>query len=195
MASQVSGQAGNSANNGVPIGTVTAVEANDPTAVMLTYRNYGEVTLHGIDVGVEAALTEKLTVRGAFSKQLDGNFIADFEGVGDLSLNAPDMKFTFGADWRDPKLGFNAGFLFRHIDGFPVRSGVYNGDVPTYTTISFDLGYRIPGVAGLSASLSAQNLLTWVAGSDQSPFTQRHIEFVGTPAIGRLVVGRLAYEF
>lgn len=191
---QVSGTAGNKNNNGVPLGTVTSVEATDPTAVMLTYRNYGDVTLYGYDVGLQVGVIDGLTIGGNVS-YVDKNFFPNLDGVADLSLNAPKFKFNVAADYRNAKLGLNAGMLLRHVDGFPVRSGVYVGDVPGYSTLSLNAGYDIPWIKGVSVSLHAQNLMTWVEGIDESPFELRHAEFVGTPAIGRLVLGRVTYEF
>ena len=37
---------------GIPFGTVTPEQAFEPTAVMLTYRNFGEISLNGLDVNL-----------------------------------------------------------------------------------------------------------------------------------------------
>ena len=194
VASQVSGTAGDKNNNGIPVGTVTAVEASDPTAVMLTYRNYGDITLYGYDIGLQVAVLDGLTVNGNFS-YVDNNFFPNLDGIADLSLNAPKFKYNVGAHYRNNEWKFNAGLLFRHVDGFPVRSGVYVGEVPGYSTLSLNMGYALPWVKGLGVSVSAQNLLSWVEDGEDNPFETRHAEFVGAPAIGRLVLGRLTYEF
>lgn len=194
VAAQVSGTPGNKDNNGIPLGTVTAVEASDPTAVMLTYRNYGDITLYGYDIGMQFALTEGVLLKGNLS-YVDNNFFPNLDGMADLSLNAPKFKYNLGADYRNAALKFNAGLLFRHVDGFPVRSGVYVGDVKGYSTLSFNAGYSIPWVQGLEVSLYAQNLLTWVEDAETNPFETRHAEFIGAPSIGRVILGRLTYEF
>ena len=191
---QLAGEAGSKDNPGLPLGTVSPNEAADSTAVLLTYRNYGDITLYGYDIGMQVGVVDGLTLSGNLS-YVDKNFFPNLDSVADLSLNAPKFKFNIGADWRSARLGLNAALLFRHVDGFPVRSGVYAGEVPGYSTLSLNAGYDLPWVKGLTLSLTAQNLLTWVEGSDESPFELRHAEFVGTPAIGRLVMGRVAYEF
>lgn len=191
---QVAGTAGNKNNNGVPLGTATAVEATDPTAIMLTYRNYGDVTLYGYDIGLQVGLLEGLALSGNLS-YVDKNFFRNLDGVADLSLNAPKFKYNVGVDYRSATLGLNAGALLRHTDGFAVRSGVYVGDVPGYSTLSLNAGYDLPWVRGLSLSLAVQNLMTWVEGQDESPFELRHAEFIGSPAIGRLALLRATYQF
>ncbi|MEP7220545.1 MAG: hypothetical protein ABI876_16585, partial [Bacteroidota bacterium] len=56
------------------------------------------------------------------------------------------------------------------------------------------LGYQLPWIPGMGLTLSAQNLLTF-ADTDGSIVTRRHQEFVGAPALGRLVIARLTYQF
>ena len=194
VAAQVAGISGDKNNNGIPIGTITALTATDPTAVMLTYRNYGDITLYGYDIGLQVAVLDGLTLNGNVS-YVDKNFFPNLDDVADLSLNAPKFKYNIGADYRNIQWKFNANLLFRHVDGFPVRSGVYIGDVPGYSTLSLNLGYTIPWVQGLKASISAQNLMSWVEDGEDSPFETRHIEFIGAPPIGRMILGRLTWEF
>ena len=194
IVSQISGQTGNPDQLGVPIATITPEQAGDPTAVMLTFRNYGDITIYGADIGLQVALLPGLGVGGNLS-WVSENFFENLDSVADLSLNAPTLKYNLGAEWRDRKLGANASILFRHVDGFEVRSGVYSGYVPSYSTISLNTGYRLPFAKGLALNLSIQNLLTWVEETDTSPFETRHREFVGTPEIGRLGSLRVTYEF
>ena len=190
---ELSGKVGNPDSLGVPIGVITPEQAGDPTAVMLTFRNYGDITLYGTDVGLEIGILPGLGIGGNFS-WVDNNFFEDLDGVADLSLNAPKFKYNLGARWRDADLGANASFLLRHVDGFEVRSGVYSGYLPSYTTLSLETGYRLPWIQGATLRLTIQNLLTWVEEVDTSPFETRHQEFIGVPPIGRLAILRLSYE-
>lgn len=194
FAPQVSGIPGDTLLRGVPVGTVTPNEVNDPTAVYLTYRNYGDITLYGYDLGLQVAVAEGLEVKGSVS-YVDKNFFRNLDGVADLSLNAPKFKFSVGAEYRNADLGLSVRSLFRHVDGFQVNSGVYLGEVPGYSVVDLNVDYELPWVEGLKATVTAQNLLTFVEGSDASPFSQRHSEFIGTPGLGRLVLGRLSYSF
>ena len=194
IVTQISGEAGNPDALGVPIATITPEQAGDPTAVMLTYRNYGDITIYGTDIGLQVGLLPGLGVAANFS-WVDNNFFEDLDEVADLSLNAPKFKANAGATWRDQNIGANASILFSHVDGFQVRSGVYSGEVPTYSTLSIKGGYRLPFLKGVTAHVTIQNLLTWVEGAETNVFETRHREFVGTPGLGRLGSLRVVWEF
>ena len=196
IANTIAGQPSDKDNTGAPIGTISPAEANNPTDIILTYRNYGKVTLYGYDIGMRLSVTKGLIVNSSIS-YVDKNFFANLDNIADLSLNAPKFKYSIGAEYRASGLGVNADIRYRHIDGFPVRSGVYIGEVPGYSTVDLTLGYQFPMLQGLGLSISAQNLLTFVEGdeSDTSPFDRRHTEFIGSAAIGRLILARLTYGF
>ena len=193
-AAQVSGAPSDTALIGIPLATVTPEQAPDRRGVMLTYRNYGDITLYGYDVGMQVGLAEGLSLNASLS-YVDRNFFENLDSVADLSLNAPKFKFTVGAEYNDPALGFNASARMRHVDGFPVRSGVYFGRVAGYSVVDLGLGYRLPWVEGMSLNVTAQNLLTFVEDGTEGAFEQRHREFVGVPELGRLVIARLTYSF
>jgi iron complex outermembrane receptor protein len=66
-----------------------------------------------------------------------------------------------------------------------MNSGVYVGDVSPYTVVDASLGYHLPLPRGRAlVTLSAQNLLD-----------DRTRQFIGAPAIGRLILTRLQYTF
>jgi iron complex outermembrane receptor protein len=179
---------------GIPLGTVTPDGVADPSAVMLTYINYGKITLYGYDIGLQVGVANGVTVNGSLS-YVDKNFFKNLDSIADLALNAPKFKFSVGASYRNADLGLDANARFRHVDGFPVNSGVYIGSVPGYSVVDLDLGYQIPMIEGLGLTVSAQNLLTFVDGGNDGPFDQKHREFVGVPDLGMLVLGRLTYAF
>lgn len=192
LSSLISGTPGDTSNTGVPLGTISPEQAVDPTAIIAAPRNYGSITLYGYDLSLQVGITEELTVGGNLS-YVDNNFFPNLEGISDLALNAPKFKFSLSADYRDPSLGFNCGVRLRHVDGFPVRSGDYIGSVAGYSVVDLSLGYDIPFIPGLNATVSASNLLTFVEGRDTSPFELRHAEFIGTPELGRMTLLRLTY--
>jgi iron complex outermembrane receptor protein len=176
----------------LPFATVSPQEAYDPTAVMLTNRNYGSVTLYGYDVGMQAALAYGLSFNASIS-YVDKNFFRNLDDVSDLSLNAPKLKYSLGLEYGDAGRGLAADVLFRRVGGFSVNSGVYIGEVAGYSTVDLNASCRVPFVDGLTVALRTQNLLTWVDGQSGSPFTQRHQEFVGAAPIGRLALVKLSY--
>ena len=100
----------------------------------------------------------------------------------------------------DPAVIGNAGSFFKNpeisVEQYEALKARFT-DVPGYSALDVTLGYPVPMVPGLAFTLSAQNLLTFVDGdeSDTTPFERRHIEFVGSAPIGRLVLARLTYGF
>ena len=102
----------------------------------------------------------------------------------DVALNAPAFKLRGGADYDGRPAGFLVGATAHYIDAFPVRTGPYVGTVDSYALLDMRLRSTVPSVPGLSANVTAKNVLG-----------NAHREFVGAPALGRMIIARLAYEF
>jgi len=194
LATQIGGRSGDSSATGAPLATISPEQASDPTAVLFAPRNFGSITLYGMDLALGVGLVPGLTLSASLS-YVDKNFFHNLDGVGDLSLNAPRFKWGLSADYTSPGGSVVASLGVRHVDGFRVASGVYVGEVRGYTVVDGTVGYHFPGLSRVGITLSAQNLLTFVEGVDESPFTLRHTEFVGTPAVGRLGLLRVTYSF
>ncbi len=171
-------------NNGpafIPFGTVTPDEASDPNAVLLTYRNYGDISLNGFDASLTYYLNPSLSFGGNYS------FVSEdlFEtGLRSIALNAPKNKFGANVQYNNTNLGVGAGVRLNYVAGFPVNSGVYIGEVESYLTIDLNAGYEIPFATRPRLSLTVQNLL----GTEYQPF-------IGAPDIGRLSLVRLTQTF
>ena len=171
-------------NNGpafIPFGTVTPEQAADPNAVMLTYRNYGDISLNGFDASVTYYLNPSLSLGGTYS------FVSKdlFENeLNDIALNAPKNKFGANVQYVNANLGLGAGLRMNFVAGFPVNSGVYIGEVESYSTIDLNVGYNIPFATEPRLSLTVQNLL----GTKYQPF-------IGAPELGRLSLVRLTQTF
>ena len=96
-------------NNGpafIPFGTVTPEQAADPNAVMLTYRNYGDISLNGLDCSLTYYLNPSLSIGGNYS------FVSKdlFENeLNDIALNAPKNKFGVNVQYVNANLGMGAG--------------------------------------------------------------------------------------
>ena len=93
-------------------------------------------------------------------------------------------RAAFSVVARHERLGLNAEVRGRWVDAFPVSSGVYVGTVEAYTVIDALAGYRLPFARRVTVTVSALNLLD-----------NDHIEFVGAPPIGLLVMGSVRAEF
>jgi outer membrane receptor for ferrienterochelin and colicins len=169
--------------SGIPLGTITPQEAQDPFDLILAVRNFGSVAYWGADVSVLAALTDRLTLGGSCS-WVSRDLFHDVAGLEDLALNAPARKGSLEVTYRDPVSGFSADGGLRSAAAFPVLSGVYAGEVDSYTLVDFRLGIRISAAPRASLAVAAENLLD-----------HRHREFVGSPTIGRQILARLGIEF
>ncbi len=187
IAAAMAGLEGNPVVRGIPLATVGFAEsfAADPS-LYLTYRNYGDVSLWGSDLAFEALLTDFLTLTGTYSWLSDDTFrTADiFGNEADVVLNAPANKGSVGLRWGDRNRGLTINSMVRFVDGFPMNSGVYVGNVESYSVVDLGFTWRIPRMQGSLITLSAQNI-----------FDREHQQFIGAPAIGRLITGRLTYSF
>ncbi|MEQ9570361.1 MAG: TonB-dependent receptor, partial [Longimicrobiales bacterium] len=72
----------------------------------------------------------------------------------------------------------------RFSDGFPMTSGVYIGEIPSFSVFDANVSYQLPWAPGASVTVTGTNL-----------FDNVHRESIGAPEIGRLLMVRLAYEF
>ncbi len=169
-----------------PLATVTPEEARDPFDVLVTYRNFGKVSFWGADLELGAVVTPWLALRGNYSWVSENQFeTVNTEGVADtLPLNGPANRAAFALLVREDRLGLNAEVRGRWVDAFPVISGVYVGTVDSYTVVDAMMGYRLPFAPMVTVTVSALNVLD-----------HDHIEFVGAPAIGRLLTARVRAEF
>ena len=171
-------------NNGpafIPFGTVTPEQASDPTAVMLTFRNYGDISLNGLDCSLTYYLNPSLSFGGNYSFVSKGLFETDLR---DIALNAPKNKFGANVQYNNINLGLAAGVRMNFVAGFPVNSGVYIGEVESYSTIDVNAGYDIPFGPSPRLSLTVQNVLN-----------NMYQPFIGAPDIGRLSLVRLTQTF
>jgi outer membrane receptor for ferrienterochelin and colicins len=167
----------------IPFGTVSPEQAYDPNAVIVTYRNFGEVTINGLDLSLAYYPTDRLMLNGNFS-YVDDNFFENLDGIADVTLNAPKMKFKMGASYTLPGIDLTVGGKMRYADSFKMQSGVYHGTVDSYTVFDMSLGYRPPIEPPISVRLDVSNLLDNV-----------HREFVGGAEIGRLVFCQVGVSF
>ncbi len=173
-------------NNGaayIPFGTVTPEQASDPYAVLLTYRNFGDISLNGLDLNFTFFLNSSWSI-GANYSLVSKDIFENVDGIGDIALNAPKNKYGANVQYINADFGLGVGLRARFVQGFPVRSGVYVGEVESYYTLDLNAGYDIPLGPKPRLSLTVQNLLDY-----------KHQQFVGTPEIGRLAIARLTQTF
>ena len=190
-----------------PIAIVQAAENNPGVGqvpeLMLSYRNFGNITYYGVDASIQVIASDNLTLFGNISWVSDDFF--DNEELDEqnaslsVALNAPTFKAKFGGSFIHTS-GFSFNASGRFTKGFPVSSGPYRGGLPApygdpndplnegvedYFLVDVGAGYAFQNqLAGLRVDLGVSNLLD-----------DDHREFIGAPKLGRVAIGRLTYTF
>ena len=166
--------------SGIPFGTVSPEQAWDPTAVLLTYRNFGKVAHYGLDLAAGWYPGENWSLTGGYSFMSEARYGSTFQ----VALNAPTHKFNVGGSWRLPQYGLGLGARLRYTGSFRMSSGVYVGKVDAHTSLDLRSRYDLPFASGLHLLVSVDNVLD-----------QPYRAFVGAPELGRLAHARLGFEF
>ncbi len=164
----------------IPFGTVTPEEASDPNAVMLTYRNFGEVSYYGTDIGFSYYPNDVWNLSGSYSF-ISQNLFENVDGIDDIPLNAPKHKLSLAIGLNPPGTPFTVGARMRYRGDFEMADGVYVGDVESHSVVDVSAAYEFSKV---TFSVEASNLLN-----------KEYQAFVGAPMIGRLVMAGLAVRF
>ncbi|UCC45501.1 MAG: TonB-dependent receptor [Candidatus Zixiibacteriota bacterium] len=164
------------------LGTVSPIEATDPTAVLVTYRNFGDISFVGGDISFAYHLNQNWDVGGTYSYISKNFFAKDADQVHDISLNAPKHKIGFSLRYSRPEYGLVAQSRVRFVDGFKMYGPFIGTDVESYTVVDLNAGIDL--WYGTHLSMTVQNV-----------FDNKHIEFVGAPEIGRLAIARLSRTF
>lgn len=167
----------------IPFGTVTPEQAFDPTAVMLTYRNFGEISLNGLDVNLAYFPSDQWSLTGSYS-YVDKTLFENVDGIADIALNAPGNKFKVGTSYTFDQEQLTLGAQWRYVGAFRQESGVFVGDVDAYSLLDLNASYLLPFGDNLRLGVDVSNALD-----------TKHRTFIGAPEIGRLVFGQLGVAF
>jgi iron complex outermembrane receptor protein len=168
---------------GIPFGTVTPEQAFDPTAVMLTYRNFGEINLNGLDVNLAYFPSEQWSLTGSYS-YVDQTLFENVDGIADIALNAPGNKLKVGTSYTFDQEQLTLGAQWRYVGAFRQESGVFVGDVDAYSLLDLNASCLLPFGDNLRLGVDVSNALD-----------NKHRTFIGAPEIGRLVFGQLGVAF
>ncbi len=166
----------------LPLGLISPNEIATNNEIILTYRNFGNISLNGMELSVIYSPSASWKFSGNFSFLSKNFYYQNAQQPHDLSLNAPKYKFGAGVQYHNPANIWEAQLRWRYVAGFPVKSGVYFDGVSTYTAVDLDLGCDLGKRTRLF--LTAQNALNW-----------RYRDFAGAPKIGRLLLARIAQAF
>ena len=168
---------------GIPFGTVTPEQAFEPTAVMLTYRNFGEISLNGLDVNLAYFPSDQWSLTGSYS-YVDKTLFEKVDGIADIALNAPGNKFKLGTSYTFDQEQLTLGAQWRYVGAFRQESGVFVGDVDAYSLLDLNASCLLPFGSNLRLGVDVSNALD-----------NKHRTFIGAPEIGRLVFGQLGVAF
>lgn len=178
-----------SANNGaafIPFGTITPTQAVDPSAITVTYRNFGDVTVYGTDLGFTYFALNNWTVNANYSF-VNKDIFRNVAGIADIALNSPKHKVNVGVRFDDPERGFRVGATFRYRSEFPMDSGAYVGTVDAYSALDLAVQYDLP--------INSPNFRATLSLKGSNVLDNSHQEFIGAPEIGRLVTSGLIVKF
>ena len=151
----------------------------------LSYRNFGQIDYWGIDASVEFQASDALRMftNASFVSDdfFDNEELDETDTNLNVALNAPSFKMKGGVDYAFEN-GVSVGATANYVEGFPVRSGPYVGDVDTYFLLDLRAGYDVPSIPGLRLDVSANNVLD-----------NEHRQFVGAPELGITIFGSATY--
>lgn len=173
---------------GVPFGSIAPTTAGGTTAapILLTYQNLGDFNFFGADASLTYVLNNRWEIGGTISWIEKDSFLTGDEGdpaTREVALNAPKWKGSATVGYRAPDSGWNGAVRGRYVDGFPVASGVYIGEVDSYAVFDVNVGYTFAGRSGLTLQLDISNI-----------FDDNYQPFAGVPEFGRYSVVRLIWN-
>ena len=152
----------------------------DPFLALLTYGSFGEVTTQGVELAGRYAPGKRWSF-SASTSFFDFDLKRSLPGLDQiLSPNAPEHQARAAVTYTGERLSFDLSG--RWASGFFWASGVFAGDVPSYTTYDLSGNYRWND--RLSVGVHVSNL-----ASDE------HYEAFGGDLLGRRALGSLTYRW
>lgn len=147
----------------------------------VTYLNYGEQVVWGLDLGVNAYVSKQVLLKSNASL-IKADDLKAPEGI-DQPFNTPGAILNAVLSLSDlPIQGSTVDLALRHVSEFDFRTAAHVGTVPAYTVADLNLGYRMPN--GVTYKLTVKNILD-----------NDHVEMVDGARIGRLAVGEIEFVF
>lgn len=177
----------------VPSGAADAVEAavwaavpgitrlgDGTTALVFSDATSGRATQWGVDLGVDARVSDELSLGVNYS-----HLAVDFEegslvGGDSISANAPAHAANLAAAYTTAS-GTRVRVGVSLVDGFDFRSGVWAGPVPGRQSVDLSASHRI--VRDLRLGISVTNLLN-----------QQRFHYFGGSLVGRRLLAYATWE-
>jgi outer membrane receptor for ferrienterochelin and colicins len=138
---------------GQPLGFRMATDLDgDAVIVGRTYTNVGRVDTQGVDLGLQFFVTRSLSLQFSYS-WFDFEIVDSDEEIADILLpNTPEHKASVSASYATKR--WTATFGARWVDAFRWSTGVYQGDVPAYTTADISASYRISDLVRVGVNVA-----------------------------------------
>jgi len=147
-------------------------------AFVFSYTNFGKVDVQGVELGGELFLTPTLQLAAAYS-WLDSQVKEAPAGMS-LFPNSPKNRASLGLSYYGERL--EASLRGRWVDRFFWSAGVFDGWVPSYTTVDVALRFALS---------KAFRLGTYIANA----FDKKHYETFGGDILGRRALAYLEMSF
>jgi len=166
-----------------PVGTISPQESPYPTDILLVSPQGGAYTFWGLDLDLQARLSEHFSVSGNYS-WVSRDSVNQTGALANWTMGAPKHKAAVALEYRNDRRGLTASARARALNAYPVVAGVWRGTVEAYAVVDLAAGLRLPWGNNVRLSVTAFNALNG-----------RHREYVGAPYLGRLLVARLQTQF
>ena len=160
--------------------TVDPVTGEPRTEITLSYLNYGELPVLGMDLSLEWDFGGGWSWSGSWSEQSPGSFRRPVEGLDPPAFNAPERTIRSAVEWRDwrgpgSRMTLEGRWVQEHL--FESSLPYLTGTVPSYAVLNLTAAWPItlPGVDNAELRGAVRNLLD-----------RRHIQIPGGAELGRL---------
>jgi iron complex outermembrane receptor protein len=155
---------------GSTLGFRLAQDLDGSTVVVgRTYTNVGRVDTQGVDIGVQYFITPWMNLQVSYS-WFDFEIVEPGDNIEDvqeiLLPNSPEHKASIALSVNRKR--WDASVSARWVQGFPWSAGIFQGEVPDYSTVDLSAGYRFTDHvrAGLNVANARDNLHRQTFGGD-----------------------------
>jgi outer membrane receptor protein involved in Fe transport len=125
-----------------------------PVIVGRTYANIGLVDAQGVDFGLQYFVLPELSLQWAaswFDFQIqDQGDLRELQAI--LLPNTPEYKASFGVVYNREK--WSLSVFGRWVDGFLWSAGVFQGDVPSFTTVDLGATWNVTKLVHLGLNVA-----------------------------------------
>ncbi len=158
--------------------------------LILTYKNLGDITLWGFDVGGNYLVKQNGDMQAGFAYSYLSTDRFEFEEVdGFLGVNTPKHKVSVSWDHKLADTGIGYGLNLRAQTGFPANSAVYiDEDFPGFYNVDTRITYQPKFSKGTAISLEVNNFTDLF-------YDHKYRTFPGTPEMGAIGFLKIKQSF